>query len=44
MTITTADQLKVIENAPVKPIEFKQETLNQFLDDVMRSYKLELSE
>lgn len=44
MTITTADQLKVIENVPVKPIEFKRETLNQFLDDVMRSYKLELSE
>ncbi|WP_339213847.1 S-layer homology domain-containing protein [Solibacillus sp. FSL W8-0372] len=36
VTITTADQLKIIESAPLKPIEFKQEAYDKLMRDVMR--------
>ncbi|WP_042473136.1 S-layer homology domain-containing protein [Bacillus ndiopicus] len=38
-TITTADQLKIIENAPPRPIEFKQETFDQFMRDVLKMHE-----
>nr|WP_106779148.1 S-layer homology domain-containing protein [Lysinibacillus timonensis] len=39
VTITSADQLKVIESAPLRPIEFKQETYDKLMRDVMRLHE-----
>ncbi|MEO4055184.1 S-layer homology domain-containing protein [Solibacillus sp. CAU 1738] len=38
-TITTANQLKLIESTPLKPIEFKKETYDQFMREVMRIHE-----